>query len=45
VSAAVAIEVVLAAGAEGLAQAPIDHPIQQVHDLMWRYEYPRLEAV
>jgi len=45
VSAAVAIEVVRVADAEGLAQVPIDNPIQQVHDTMWRYEYPRIEAV
>jgi len=45
VSAAVAIEVVRVAAAQGLAQVPIDNPIQQVHDTMWRYEYPRIEAV
>jgi malate dehydrogenase (oxaloacetate-decarboxylating) len=45
VSAAVAIEVVRVAAAEGLAQVPIDNPIQQVHDTMWRYEYPRIEAI
>jgi malate dehydrogenase (oxaloacetate-decarboxylating) len=45
VSAAVAVEVVRAAIAEGLAQAPIDNPIHQVHDMMWRHEYPRLEAI
>jgi len=45
VSAAVAIEVVRVATAQGLAQVPIDNPIQQVHDTMWRYEYPRIEAI
>jgi len=45
VSAAVAIEVVRVADAEGLAQVPIDNPIQQVHDTMWRYEYPRIEPI
>ena len=45
VSAAVAIEVVRVADAEGLAQIPIDNPIQQVHDTMWRYEYPQIEAI
>jgi malate dehydrogenase (oxaloacetate-decarboxylating) len=45
VSAAVAIEVVRVADAEGLAQAPIDNPIQQVHDTMWRPEYPHIEAI
>jgi malate dehydrogenase (oxaloacetate-decarboxylating) len=45
VSAAVAIEVVRVADAEGLAQVPIDNPIQQVHDTMWRHEYPHIEAI
>jgi malate dehydrogenase (oxaloacetate-decarboxylating) len=45
VSAAVAIEVVRVAAAQGLAQVPIDNPIPQVHDTMWRYEYPRIEAI
>jgi malate dehydrogenase (oxaloacetate-decarboxylating) len=45
VSAAVAIEVVRVADAEGLAQVLIDNPIQQVHDTMWRHEYPHIEAV
>jgi malate dehydrogenase (oxaloacetate-decarboxylating) len=44
VSAAVGIEVVRAAVAEGLAQAEITNPIQQVHDAMWRPQYPRLET-
>jgi malate dehydrogenase (oxaloacetate-decarboxylating) len=44
VSAAVAIAVVRAAVAEGLAQVPVDNPIQQVHQAMWRPEYPRLES-
>jgi malate dehydrogenase (oxaloacetate-decarboxylating) len=43
VSAAVAIAVAEAAVAEGLAQVPVDDPIQQVHQAMWRPEYPRLE--
>ena len=30
---------------EGLAQVPIDNPIQQVHDAMWRPEYPTVEIV
>ena len=45
VSAAVAVAVTKAAVAEGLAQAPIDNPIQQVHDAMWRPDYPRVEIV
>ncbi len=44
VSAAVAIAVVRAATADGLAQVPVDNPIQQVHQAMWRPEYPRLET-
>ena len=44
VSAAVAIEVVRAAVAEGLAQVEVDNPIQQVHQAMWRPDYPRLET-
>ena len=43
VSAAVAIAVANAAADEGLAQVPLDNPIQQVHDAMWRPEYPRIE--
>ena len=43
VSAAVAIAVATAAAEEGLAQVPLDDPIQQVHEAMWRPEYPRLE--
>ena len=30
--------------AEGLAQVPIDNPIQQVHEAMWRPDYPRVET-
>jgi malate dehydrogenase (oxaloacetate-decarboxylating) len=44
VSAAVAIAVTKAAVDEGLAQVPVDNPIQQVHDAMWRPEYPTLET-
>jgi malate dehydrogenase (oxaloacetate-decarboxylating) len=44
VSAAVAIAVARAAMAEGLAQVPVPNPIQQVHQAMWRPEYPRLET-
>jgi malate dehydrogenase (oxaloacetate-decarboxylating) len=44
VSAAVAIAVARAAAAEGLAQAPLDNPIHQVHRAMWRPEYPRVET-
>jgi malate dehydrogenase (oxaloacetate-decarboxylating) len=44
VSAAVAIAVAEAAAAEGLAQAPLVNPIQQVHQAMWRPDYPRVET-
>ena len=43
VSAAVAIAVATTAADEGLAQTDLHDPIQQVHDAMWRPEYPRLE--
>ena len=42
VSAAVAIAVARAAANEGLAQVGTDNLIQQVHEAMWRPEYPRL---
>jgi malate dehydrogenase (oxaloacetate-decarboxylating) len=45
VSAAVAIAVAQAAAREGVARAAVDNPIQQVHEAMWRPEYPRLELV
>jgi malate dehydrogenase (oxaloacetate-decarboxylating) len=44
VSAAVAIAVAEAAVAEGLAQVPVENPIQQVHEAMWRPDYPRVET-
>jgi malate dehydrogenase (oxaloacetate-decarboxylating) len=43
VSAAVAIAVAEAAAAEGLARVPLDDPVQQVHQAMWRPDYPHLE--
>jgi malate dehydrogenase (oxaloacetate-decarboxylating) len=43
VSAAVAIAVAEAAAGDGLARQTLDDPMQQVHDAMWRPEYPRLE--
>jgi malate dehydrogenase (oxaloacetate-decarboxylating) len=43
ISAAVGIAVAVTADREGLAQIPVDNPIQQVHEAMWRPEYPRLE--
>ncbi len=44
VSAAVAIAVATAAAEEGLAQVELHDLIQQVHDAMWRPEYPRIES-
>ena len=45
VSAAVGIAVAKAAAAEGLAEVALHDPVQQVHEAMWRPEYPRVEAV
>lgn len=45
VSAAVGVAVAKAAVADGVAQVPVEHPIQQVHEAMWRPEYPRIEVV
>ena len=45
VSAAVAVAVVVAAANEGVAQSTVDNPIQQVHEAMWRPEYPRIEII
>ena len=45
VSASVGVAVALAAADEGLAQVSVDDPIQQVHEAMWRPEYPRIEVV
>ncbi len=45
VSAAVAVAVIRAAEKEGLAQAPLDDPAQQVHEAMWRPQYPSFEAI
>jgi malate dehydrogenase (oxaloacetate-decarboxylating) len=42
-SAAIAIAVAVTAAKEGLAQRPVNDPIQQVHRAMWRPEYPRFE--
>jgi malate dehydrogenase (oxaloacetate-decarboxylating) len=43
VSAAVAVAVAVAAAEEGLAQVPVDNPAVQVHQAMWRPEYPLIE--
>jgi malate dehydrogenase (oxaloacetate-decarboxylating) len=41
VSAAVGIAVALAADKEGLAQAEVNSPVQQIHQAMWRPAYPQ----
>jgi malate dehydrogenase (oxaloacetate-decarboxylating) len=43
VSAAVGVAVAICAVEEGVARAPVDDPIQQVHQAMWRPEYPNIE--
>ncbi len=43
VSAAVAIAVARTATEEGLATNEVAEPIQQVHDAMWRPEYPNIK--
>jgi malate dehydrogenase (oxaloacetate-decarboxylating) len=45
VSSAVAIAVAVAAQDEGLAQVPIDNPVQQVYQAMWRPGYPPFEVI
>ena len=45
VSAAVGIAVARAAAVEGLAEVELHAPVQQVHEAMWRPDYPRVEAV
>jgi malate dehydrogenase (oxaloacetate-decarboxylating) len=45
VSAAVAIAVALAADKEGLAQAELNSPVQQIHQAMWRLGYPQIEPI
>jgi malate dehydrogenase (oxaloacetate-decarboxylating) len=43
VSAAVGVAVAQAADSEGLAQADLYNPVQQVHEAMWRPAYPQIE--
>jgi len=43
VSAAVGIAVATTAAEEGLAQVQLHNPIQQIHDAMWRPDYPHIE--
>jgi malate dehydrogenase (oxaloacetate-decarboxylating) len=45
VSAAVAIAVARAADAEGLTETPLDDVVQQIHQAMWRPQYPRLDLI
>ena len=45
VSAAVAIAVALAAEKDGLAQTQVSDPVHQVHQTMWRPEYPPIEPI
>jgi malate dehydrogenase (oxaloacetate-decarboxylating) len=45
VSAAVAIAVASAAVEEGMAQQPLTDPVKQVHQAMWRPEYPPFELI
>ena len=44
VSATVAIAVARCAAAEGLARAELDNPVHQVHQAMWRPDYPAIEV-
>jgi len=45
VSAAVGIAVAEAARDEGLAQVVLDDPIRQVHQAMWRPQYPAVQPI
>jgi len=45
VSAAVGIAVALTADKEGLAQAELNSPVQQIHQAMWRPGYPQIEPI
>jgi malate dehydrogenase (oxaloacetate-decarboxylating) len=45
VSAAVAIAVAQTADQQGLAEQPLTDPVKQIHQAMWRPEYPALEPI
>jgi malate dehydrogenase (oxaloacetate-decarboxylating) len=45
VSAAVAIAVAHAAEEHGLAEQPLTDPVKQIHQAMWRPEYPSFEPI
>lgn len=44
VSAGVAVAVAATADQEGIAGRPVTDPIHQVHQAMWRPEYPKIEV-
>jgi malate dehydrogenase (oxaloacetate-decarboxylating) len=45
VSAAVAIAVAETAAEQGLAELPLTDPVNQIHQAMWRPEYPQFEPI
>jgi malate dehydrogenase (oxaloacetate-decarboxylating) len=45
VSTAVAIAVAQAADKQGLAEQPLSDPVKQIHQAMWRPEYPQFEPI
>jgi malate dehydrogenase (oxaloacetate-decarboxylating) len=45
VSATIGVAVAQAAAAEGLAARPLIDPIRQVHETMWRPEYPDFDVI
>jgi malate dehydrogenase (oxaloacetate-decarboxylating) len=45
VSAAVAIATAQAAEEDGLAEQPLTDPVKQIHQAMWRPEYPAFEPI
>jgi malate dehydrogenase (oxaloacetate-decarboxylating) len=45
VSAAVAIAVAETATEQGLAEQPLSDPVKQIHQAMWRPEYPQFEPI
>ena len=45
VSAAVAIAVAQTADEHGLAEQPLTDPVKQIHQAMWRPEYPSFEPI
>ena len=45
VPATIGAAVAQAAAAEGLAGRPLTDPIQQIHEAMWRPEYPAFDVI